>query len=62
MEIIKKSNNVSDNFMNFYITSRRLRNRLAHRYKMPKDEELLLNLKNNISYIDELEEGIKKYI
>jgi uncharacterized protein YutE (UPF0331/DUF86 family) len=62
MEIINKSNNVSDNFLNFYITSRRLRNRLAHRYKMPKDEELLLNLKNNIFYIDELEEEIKKYI
>lgn len=62
MEIIRNLNNVSDNFLNFYITSRRLRNRLAHRYKMPKDEELLLNLKNNLFYINELEEEMKKYI
>ena len=49
MEIVKDSNKISDEFFEFYSTSRRLRNRLAHRYKMPKDEDLLLNLKNNLS-------------
>ncbi|BCZ46038.1 hypothetical protein psyc5s11_21050 [Clostridium gelidum] len=59
MEIVKSSNKISDEFFEFYNTSRRLRNRLAHRYKMPKDEDLLLNLKNNLEYISELEQSIK---
>lgn len=62
MEIIKNSSAISNNFFEFYTTSRRLRNRLAHRYKMPKDEELLLNLKNNLEYINELEKSIKDLI
>ena len=62
MEIIKDSNKISDEFFEFYSTSRRLRNRLAHRYKMPKDEDLLLNLKNNLEYISELEQSIKELI
>ena len=62
MEIVKDSNKISDEFFEFYSTSRRLRNRLAHRYKMPKDEDLLLNLKNNLEYISELERSIKKLI
>lgn len=62
MEIIKNSSAISNNFFEFYTTSRRLRNRLAHRYKMPKDEELLLNLKNNLEYVDELEKSIKDLI
>jgi len=62
MEIIKDSNKISDEFFEFYSTSRRLRNRLAHRYKMPKDEDLLLNLKNNLEYIGELEQSIKELI
>lgn len=62
MEIVKNSNEISDGFFGFYSTSRRLRNRLAHRYKMPKDEELLLNLKNNLEYISELEQAIKELI
>lgn len=62
MEIVKNSNKISDEFLGFYSTSRRLRNRLAHRYKMPKDEELLLNLKNNFKYISELEQSIKELI
>lgn len=60
MEIIKDSNKISDNFFEFYSRSRRLRNRLAHRYKMPSDEELLLNLKNNFQGISELEQAVKE--
>lgn len=59
MELIKNSNRISTEFLNFYTTSRRLRNRLAHRYKLPSDEELLLNLKNNLEYILELETSLK---
>ncbi|MBB6714581.1 hypothetical protein [Clostridium gasigenes] len=62
MEIIKDSNRIGINFLNFYATSRRLRNRLAHRYKLPSDEELLLNLKNNVQYILELQKSIKLLI
>ena len=62
MEIVKNENRVSNEFFEFYCTSRRLRNRLAHRYKMPKDEELLLNLKNNLEHISELEHSIKVLI
>lgn len=58
MEILKESNKISNDFFNFYTTSTRLRNRLAHRYKLPSDEELLLNLKNNIDLISELEKSI----
>lgn len=60
MEIIKDSNKISDEFFEFYSKSRRLRNRLAHRYKMPNDEELLLNLKNNLEGINELEQVVKE--
>lgn len=60
MEIIKDSNRISDEFFEFYSKSRRLRNRLAHRYKMPNDEELLLNLKNNLEGISELEQAVKR--
>ena len=60
MEIIKDSNKISEEFFEFYSKSRRLRNRLAHRYKMPSDEELLLNLKDNIEGISELERAIKE--
>ena len=60
MEIIKDSNKISDEFFEFYSKSRRLRNRLAHRYKMPNDEELLLNLKNNFEGISELEQAVKR--
>lgn len=62
MEIIKESNKISDEFFEFYSKSRRLRNRLAHRYKMPSDEELLLNLKNNLEGISELEQVIKELV
>ncbi|MBB6625459.1 hypothetical protein H7E67_18775 [Clostridium gasigenes] len=62
MEIIKDSNRIGIDFLNFYATSRRLRNRLAHRYKLPSDEELLLNLKNNVKYILELQKSIKLLI
>lgn len=59
MEIIKNSNKVSEEFFEFYSLSRKLRNRLAHRYKMPKDEELLINLNDNLKYVVELEEAVK---
>lgn len=59
MEIIKDSNKISDEFFEFYSKSRRLRNRLAHRYKMPSDEELLLNLKDNLEEISKLEQAVK---
>lgn len=62
MRIVKGSNMVSEEFYTFYSSSRRLRNRLAHRYKVPKDDDIYLNLKNNIKYIDELEEAIKKLL
>lgn len=58
MEIIKDSSVVSEELFDFYFTSRRLRNRLTHIYKLPKDEELLLNLKENIKSIDEIEKAI----
>lgn len=62
MRIVKDSKLVSEDFYDFYSSSRRLRNRLAHRYKVPKDDDIYLNLKNNIKYIDELEESIKKLL
>lgn len=62
MEILKNSSYVSDKFFDFYFISRRLRNRLAHRYKLPKDEELLLNLKDNLNNIDELEKAIENLL
>lgn len=62
MEIIKSSSIVSEEFFNFYFTSRRLRNRLAHRYKLPKDEELVINLKNNLKSINELEVAIENLL
>lgn len=62
MEILKKSSYISDKFFDFYFISRRLRNRLAHRYKLPKDEELLLNLKDNLKNIDELEKAIENLL
>lgn len=62
MEIIKNSQEVSEEFFDFYFISRKLRNRLAHRYKLPKDEELLLNLKNNLNSINELEKSIENLL
>ena len=62
MEIIANSNRISTEFFKFYTNSRKLRNRLAHRYKVPKDEELLQNLKENLEYLSELQEGIKALI
>lgn len=62
MEIIKDSNRIGIDFLNFYATSRKLQNRLAHRYKLPSDEELLLNLKNNVEFILELQKSIKLLI
>lgn len=58
MEILKDSSCISDDFFHFYFISRKLRNRLAHRYKLPKDEELLLNLNDNLKSIEELESVI----
>lgn len=58
MEILKDSSCISDDFFYFYFISRKLRNRLAHRYKLPKDEELLLNLNDNLKSIEELESVI----
>ena len=52
METLKDSLCISEEFFDFYFISRKLRNRLAHRYKLPKDEELLLNLKENLKNID----------
>lgn len=62
MEIIKDENRISNEFFEFYSKSRRLRNRLAHRYKMPSDEELLLNLKENLEDISELERSVKELV
>jgi Uncharacterized conserved protein len=62
MEIIMNSNKVSKDFFEFYSASRKLRNRLAHRYKIPKDEELLLHLNNNFKYVLELEESVKELL
>lgn len=62
MELLKNSNKITEDFFKFYITSRRLRNRLAHRYKMPADEELFVSLKTNLVYFTELKESIKEYI
>ena len=58
MEILKDSSCISDDFFHFYFISRKLRNRLEHRYKLPKDEELLLNLNDNLKSIEELESVI----
>lgn len=62
MEIIKENSYVSEEFLNFYILSRRLRNRIAHRYKLPSDDELLKNLSNNFKMIEEFEEKIKELL
>ena len=62
MKVINESNKISNEFTSFYITSRRLRNRLAHRYKMPSDDELLDNLKNNLEVILEIQERTKELI
>ena len=62
MELINKSEYVSEDFFKFYLVSRKLRNRLAHRYKLPKDLELINNLRNNINNINELELAISKLI
>lgn len=62
MEIIKDSLYISEEFFDFYFISRRLRNRLAHRYKLPKDEELVINLKNNLKSINELERAIESLV
>lgn len=62
MEIIKDSSRISTEFLQFYTTSRRLRNRLAHRYKLPSDEELFTHLKNSSEYILEIEESIKSLL
>lgn len=59
MEIIRDANRISDEFFAFYVVSRRLRNRLAHRYKLPKDEELLANIRSNYALIEELEMAVK---
>ena len=45
MEVIVSSKKISKELLDFYSTSRRLRNRLAHRYKVPKDEVIYLNLR-----------------
>lgn len=60
MEVIVSSEKISKELLDFYSTSRRLRNRLAHRYKVPKDEVIYLNLKESIKFIRELEEAIKE--
>ena len=60
MEVIVSSEKISKELLDFYSTSTRLRNRLAHRYKVPKDEVIYLNLKENIKFIRELEEAIKE--
>ena len=56
MEVIVSSEKISKELLDFYSTSRRLRNR----YKVPKDEVIYLNLKENIKFIRELEEAIKE--
>ena len=56
--MLKKHKPVFHYFFHFYFISRKLRNRLAHRYKLPKDEELLLNLNDNLKSIEELESVI----
>lgn len=60
MEVIVSSEKISKELLDFYSTSTRLRNRLAHRYKVPKDEVIYLNLKENIKFIREIEEAIKE--
>lgn len=62
MEIIRDNNRITDDFYQFYFVSRKFRNRLAHRYKMPLDEELIKNLKENMICIDELEQAIKELV
>lgn len=62
MEIIRENNRITDNFYQFYFVSRKFRNRLAHRYKVPSDEELIKNLKENMVYIEELEQAIKELV
>lgn len=62
MEIIHDNKRISSEFFQFYSISRRYRDRLAHRYKMPSDFELIKNLKDNISLIDELKKAIENLI
>lgn len=44
------------------MNSREIVSNIAHIYKIPKDEDLLSNLKNNLEYISELEQSIKELI
>lgn len=62
MKIVKDAHLVSEEFYDFYSISRRLRNRLAHRYKVPSDDSIYLNLKNNLKSIGELEESLRKLL
>lgn len=62
MKIVKDSSLVSKEFYEFYDASRRLRNRLAHRYKVPTDNDIYLNLKNNLQWISELDDSIKNLL
>ncbi|WP_297636050.1 HepT-like ribonuclease domain-containing protein [uncultured Clostridium sp.] len=62
MEIIKESGVVSKEILEFYSSSRRLRNRLAHRYKVPDDGVLVKNLEQNMELIKELSGNLKKML
>lgn len=60
MELLMEKGKISKGFFEFYSISRRYRNRLAHRYKLPSDDVLLANFKDNFQFINELEESIKE--
>ncbi|MGL4799897.1 MAG: HepT-like ribonuclease domain-containing protein [Cellulosilyticaceae bacterium] len=59
MELLKDEGVVSETFYRFYASSRRLRNRLAHRYKLPGDGELIDNINDNHAILVELENALK---
>lgn len=59
MKIIRDEGKVTEEFYEFYVISRRLRNRLAHRYKLPSDNELMINIVSNINLINEFDNVLK---
>ncbi|MGL5415322.1 MAG: hypothetical protein ACRDAU_06670 [Clostridium sp.] len=62
---IKKLNEekiLTEEITNYLNTARLLRNRIGHRYKQPKIEEILEFLENNTDTKNKMEEYIKSYL
>ncbi|MGL5766204.1 MAG: hypothetical protein ACRCX8_11245 [Sarcina sp.] len=62
MELIKDCGIVDEETLDFYDKSRRLRNRLAHRYKVPEDEVLVKNLEDNMECVEKIQKNLKQML